>query len=124
MKLVAVVTACGTHPETNSTRGTMRQPQRILLLLLVALVAMAGAALADDRADAKAHYSAGVKAYSGADYKVAIKEFSPAQQLPPADLNIYNLALCYDTLGDAEPAIQYYREYLNKVPNADKRSEI
>jgi hypothetical protein len=102
----------------------MRQPQRILLLLVVALVATTSAALADDRADAKAHYSAGVKAYSTGDYKVAIKEFSAAQQLLPADLNNYNLALCYDKLGDAEPAVQYYREYLTKVPSADKRAEI
>jgi hypothetical protein len=42
----------------------------------------------------------------------------------PADLNNYNLALCYDKLGEAEPAIQYYREFLSKQPNADKRAEI
>ena len=47
-----------------------------------------------------------------------------AQQLAPADLNNYNLALCYDKLGDAEPAIQYYRAFLDKQPNTDKRTEI
>src|SRR5438445_2274689 len=105
----------------------MRQPahHRILMLLIVALATTAGArAWADDRADARTHYQAGVKFYNGGDYKSAIKEFSSAQQLAPADLNNYNLGLCYDKLGDAEPAIQYYREYLNRVPGSDKRAEI
>jgi hypothetical protein len=65
-----------------------------------------------------------VKAYNAGDYKVAIREFSQAQSLAPADLNNYNLALCYDKLGDAEPAIQYYRAFIDKQPNSDKRAEI
>jgi tetratricopeptide (TPR) repeat protein len=99
---------------------------RSILVLVMALVVGSGArAWADDpRVEARTHYQAGQKAYAAADYKAAIKEFSAAQQIMPADLNNYNLALCYDKLGDAEPAIQYYKEYLNKVPNADKRSEI
>ena len=81
-------------------------------------------AYADDRSDARAHYQAGVKFYSGGDYRSAIREFSAAQQIAPADLNNYNLGLCYDKLGDAEPAIQYYRAFLDKQPGTDKRAEI
>ncbi|MBA2541347.1 MAG: tetratricopeptide repeat protein [Deltaproteobacteria bacterium] len=65
-----------------------------------------------------------MKAYNAGDYKTAIREFSSAQSLAPADLNNYNLALCYDKLGDAEPAVQYYKAYLDKVPGTDKRAEI
>ncbi|MBA3395460.1 MAG: hypothetical protein H0T89_22620, partial [Deltaproteobacteria bacterium] len=65
-----------------------------------------------------------MKFYAGGDYKSAIREFSAAQQLAPADLNNYNLALCYDKLGDPEPAIQYYRAFLDKQPSSDKRAEI
>jgi len=101
-------------------------PRFLLLFVMALLVAGAGAraAYADARADAKVHYQAGVKAYGSQDYRTAIKEFSAAQAAMPADLNNYNLALCYDKLGEAEPAIQYYKEYLAKVPNADKRVEI
>jgi hypothetical protein len=106
----------------------MRQ-SAIRLVYLFALALLVGtlaphAAWADARGEAKVHYHAGVKAYGAADYRTAIKEFSAAQQLAPADLNNYNLALCYDKLGEAEPAIQYYKEYLARVPNADKRTEI
>jgi len=96
----------------------------IQALLLLAFVFVGGRAYADDRGDARAHYQAGVKLYNGGDYRGAIKEFGAAQQLVPADLNSYNLALCYDKLGEAEPAIQYYKEYLAKVPNTDKKAEI
>jgi hypothetical protein len=103
----------------------MRHPvSRLLLILSLALFATGTRAWADDRAEARTHYQAGVKAYGSGNYQAAIKEFSAAQQLAPADLNNYNLALCYDKLGDAEPAIQYYRAFLDKQPNADKRAEI
>ena len=102
----------------------MRHTVTRLLLLLTVVFATTTSAFADDRAEARVHYQAGVKAYSAAKYQDAIKEFSAAQQLAPADLNNYNLALCYDKLGDAEPAIQYYRAFLDKQPNADKRAEI
>lgn len=96
----------------------------VLVLALAIVGASGGTSFADDRAEARTHYQAGVKFYSGGDYRSAIREFSAAQQLAPADLNNYNLALCYDKLGDPEPAIQYYRAYLDKVPNTDKRAEI
>lgn len=99
----------------------MRAPA---FLLLIVMALFAGRAYGDARTDAKAHYQAGVKAYSAQDYRTAIKEFSAAQSLMPADLNNYNLALCHDKLGEAEPAIQFYKAYLAKVPNADKRVEI
>jgi len=103
----------------------MRQPTSVLRYLVILLaLSFASRAHADDRSDARAHYQAGVKSYGGGDYRGAIREFSAAQQLAPADLNNYNLALCYDKLGDAEPAIQYYRAFLDKQPNTDKRAEI
>jgi hypothetical protein len=106
----------------------MRQPARIACLLRYLVVAVAlcfaARAHADDRAEARVHYQAGVKFYASGDYPGAIREFSAAQQLAPADLNNYNLALCYDKLGDADPAIQYYRAFLDKQPGTDKRAEI
>jgi tetratricopeptide (TPR) repeat protein len=94
------------------------------LVLLLALLFATGTVAADSRSEARTHYQAGVKFYASGDYKSAIREFSAAQQLAPADLNNYNLALCYDKLGDPEPAIQYYRAFLEKQPSSDKKAEI
>ncbi|MDB4963684.1 MAG: hypothetical protein JWP01_3683 [Myxococcales bacterium] len=97
---------------------------RYVLIALAFVIVGRTSAFADDRSEARTHYQAGVKYYSGGDYRSAIREFSAAQQLLPADLNNYNLALCYDKLGDPEPAVQYYRAFLDKQPNSDKRAEI
>jgi hypothetical protein len=102
----------------------MRQPASLRYLVIAVALCFAVQARADDRSDARAHYQAGVKSYNVGDYQTAIREFSAAQQLAPADLNNYNLALCYDKLGNAEPAIQYYRAYLERQPDSAKRSEI
>ena len=103
----------------------MRQSLHVLRAFVILLVlGVAGRAFADDRSEARAHYQTAAKLYQGGDYRAAIREFSAAQQLVPADLNNYNLALCYDKLGDAEPAIQYYRAFLDKQPSTEKRAEI
>ncbi len=102
----------------------MRRPTTNILLILATLCTMVSLTWADPRGDARTHYMAGQKAYASSDYKVAIKEFSAAQEFAPADLNNYNLALCYDKLGDADNAINHYKQYLDKVPDAPKRSEI
>jgi hypothetical protein len=104
-------------------RNSARVPILRTLVILLTL-SFAARGYADDRTEARSHFQAGVKYYSSGDYRGAIREFSAAQQLAPADLNNYNLALCYDKLGDAEPAIQYYRAFLDKQPNSDKRAEI
>jgi hypothetical protein len=103
-----------------------RRSARSLLgpLVLIAALCTATHAYADDRTEARAHYQAGVTFYGKGDYQGAIREFSAAQQLAPADLNNYNLGLCYDKLGEAEPAVQYYRAFLDKQPNTEKRTEI
>src|SRR5688500_13952803 len=114
----------GFRDELVAKEGPPMRPAHMLrfVLVVVALAVVpapwsAGVptAAADARSEARTHYQAGVKAYNEGDYKTAIREFSQAQSLAPADLNNYNLALCYDKLGDAEPAVQYYRAYLEKV---------
>ena len=103
----------------------MRHPSSVFRHVVIVLaLCLTTHAHADDRSDARAHFQAGVKFYGGGDYRSAIREFSAAQQIAPADLNNYNLGLCYDKLGDAEPAIQYYRAFLDKQPGTDKRAEI
>jgi hypothetical protein len=104
-----------------------RSNSSFIVVVVLALIASFGAtrtASADPRDEARAHYQSGLKLYNAGDYKSAITEFTAAQQLAPADLNNYNLGLCYDKLGDADSAVKYYRDYLNKVPDAPKRAEI
>ncbi len=78
----------------------------------------------DARATAQRHYQAGQKAYAAGDYRGAIREFASAEQLVPSGFNDYNLGLCYDKLGEADPAVRYYRSYLDRVSDAKNRSAV
>lgn len=78
----------------------------------------------DARATAQRHYQAGQKAYAAGDYRAAIREFASAEQLVPSGFNDYNLGLCYDKLGEADPAVRYYRSYLDRVADAKNRSAV
>ncbi len=96
----------------------------LVLAIVAPMVGSTSVAHADARSEARTHYQAGVRFYNANNYQAAIREFSAAQSLAPADLNNYNIALCYDKMGDAESAIRYYRDYLDKVPNTPRRAEI
>jgi tetratricopeptide (TPR) repeat protein len=78
----------------------------------------------DPRVAARTHYQAGQKAYAAGDYRLAIREFAAAEQLAPSGFNDYNLGLCYDKLGEADPAVRYYRSYLERVPEAKNRAAV
>lgn len=98
-------------------------------LVAAALVAICGAAgnnaFAESTKDrARSHYLKGKSLYDRADYKGAIAEFAAADGLAPSPLLEFNIALCYEKLGDAKEAVRRYRIYLDRDPNADNRSSI
>lgn len=108
-------------------------PARVFLTVALSFAALAplaiadeGSALADEdpRIAARDHYQAGQKAYAAGDYRLAIREFAAAEQLAPSGFNDYNLGLCYDKLGDADPAVRYYRSYLERVKDAKNRAAV
>jgi tetratricopeptide (TPR) repeat protein len=94
------------------------------LVPLAAVDARDAMADEDPRVMARNHYQAGQKAYAAGDYRLAIREFASAEQLAPSGFNDYNLGLCYDKLGEADPAVRYYRSYLDRVKDAKNRAAV
>src|SRR5687767_4461470 len=100
-----------------------RTAPRITLRLLLALGASVltvlapvrdAAAQGDPRTEAKTSYEQGKKMYAAGDYRGAISALSRAEALSPSPYNDFNIALCYDKLGEADIAVKYYRSYLAK----------
>jgi hypothetical protein len=82
-------------------------------------------ALADTPRDrARSHYGKGKALYESGDYKAAIAEFAAADSIEPAPLLEFNIALCYERLGDSKEAVRRYRVYLERKPNAANRGEV
>lgn len=97
----------------------------IMAAALVAASGVASNAFAESTKDrARSHYLKGKSLYDRADYKGAIAEFAAADGLAPSALLEFNIALCYEKLGDPKEAVRRYRVYLDRDPNADNRSSV
>jgi tetratricopeptide (TPR) repeat protein len=99
----------------------------LLLAAVPAAPALAQAprtAPADATAQAKAHFGRGVDLYKQARYREAIAEFQEAYRLKAHGVIYFNLAQCYERLGDIPAALQAYHEYLRAVPDAEDRRTV
>jgi tetratricopeptide (TPR) repeat protein len=113
----------------------MRSRNSLVLVLLPALcaallaiaprVAFAAGGSEDEQvAQAKARFEEGRAAYLAGDYGKAIQSFQSAQDIRPSPILDYNIALCYEGLGDAQSAVVSYRSYLSQKPDASNRAEV
>lgn len=110
---------------------------RLLLLCVLALALLVpalgvpslvapheAAAQGDPRIEARTHYQAGMSKFNAGQYDEAVVEFRAAEQLAPSPLNHYNIALALERKGDAAGAIDAYRAYLDRLPNAANRGDV
>jgi tetratricopeptide (TPR) repeat protein len=105
-----------------------RHLHRLTIALLGAflpLLLMSHAAQAQDvKAQAKQHFSAGEARFKAGDYRAAIAEFGAADQLVPSPILSYNIGLCHERLGEDDLAVQRYRDYLVRRPDAANRAQV
>jgi hypothetical protein len=94
--------------------------------LLIALLALAvpAVALADDASRAKELFAAGQKLYKADRYAEAIVKFEAAYAAKPHPVIYFNIARCYEQLGDAPKAIKAYKDYLRLSPEAKDRAAV
>ncbi|HET6613997.1 MAG TPA: hypothetical protein VFG83_18485, partial [Kofleriaceae bacterium] len=95
-----------------------------VLAFALAMIAMAGPVRADARTEARAHYAAGKDLFAGGNFRGAIAEFARADALAPSPILQFNIALCYEKLGDDAEALRRYRLYLDKMPSAPNRAAV
>jgi hypothetical protein len=85
-------------------------------LILLALVALAPAALADPpespTKQAGEHFDRGVAMYSEADYRAALVEFKKAYEIAPNAAVLYNLGQTYYQLQNYAEALTAFQQYL------------
>lgn len=97
----------------------------VALLLSIALAAAPSRAPASPEADRfKALFHAGEKLFAQGEYGLAISQFRQADQLRVTPEVSYDLAKCYEKLGDAAYATYYYRQYLQRAPNASDSLDV
>jgi hypothetical protein len=70
------------------------------------------AARADDAAAARFHDERAREHYARGRYEAAIREFFLEQRIAPNPRIVFNIALCFQLLGEDAEAFQMYTEYL------------
>jgi tetratricopeptide (TPR) repeat protein len=102
----------------------------VRIVVGVAIVAVCnGAGMAqpvDHKAEAtaKEHYRKGMRLYDLGRFDEAIHEFESAYQFQEDPFYIYNLAQAYRRAGNPGKALEFYRTYLRKAPDAADRAEV
>ncbi len=89
--------------------------------LALALLMTAGRAAADEPPSpevAKLRFEQGKSAYREGRYAEAIRAFSDADALAPRAALAFDIARAYERLGEPSRAIDSYREYLRRAPDA------
>ena len=101
---------------------------RLTALLAAVAVLLAPVAVraqpADTVTEARQHFQSGKQLFDAGDYRGAIREFEAANRLAPAPLLLFNIGLAYERLGEAAPALQHFKAYLEQQPNASNRSLV
>jgi hypothetical protein len=104
----------------------MKRFSLALFLSLVGWAAVASAKTPSKKAAAEAqkHYDAGIAAYRAGQYEQAITELEAGYALKPDPDQLYNLGQACRLARKPERALEYYRKYLDEVPDAENKAAV
>jgi tetratricopeptide (TPR) repeat protein len=96
----------------------------LLAVLLIARPVAAAPPTAEEKAKAREHYQKGLVHYDIKEFSEALAEFKNAYRVIQDPAFLFNIAQCYRKLGQDVEALDYYRNYARRFPNAPNRSEV
>ncbi len=99
-----------------------------LLALVAALLAAAPAARSlaapAETAKAREHFNKGRTHYDLKEYEAALREFKDGYRIIQDAVFLFNIAQCHYRLGAKREALDFYRSYIRRAPNAANRDEV
>lgn len=88
------------------------------------LAVPAHAAPAEDTSKAREHYQKGLVHFDLKEYSEALAQFKNAYRVVSDPVFLFNIAQCHRLLGQLEEALDFYRNYLRRAPQAQNRAEV
>ena len=92
--------------------------------LSVATPALAAPAAPSDTERAKQYYISGSKHFDLAEYDQALADFKEGYRLKDDPVFLYNIAQCFRLLNKPSDAIQFYKSYLRRQPDAPNADQV
>lgn len=106
-------------------KAKARCPGLALALVLASPFLAERPAFADARTEARAHFKKGMEQITAGRYEDGIAELSKAYELVAHPNVLFNIARAYAEAGELEPAVAYYRRYLDgNPPDVDDVREV
>ena len=105
-------------------RVTVALAAALALLVAPLVTSTAHAGGGDATAKARQHFQKGKQLFEAGKFRGAIAQFAAADKLAPAPVLEFNIALCYERLGERGEAVRRYRHYLTRVPDAPNRDAV
>jgi tetratricopeptide (TPR) repeat protein len=97
---------------------------RAIAVLAVIGAAHAAKAQISDEQMARGHYARAQKASSEGRWQDALREFVEAHRVLPRPAFHYNIAICYEHLGQLDEAIRSYERYLAEDHAVPDRADV
>jgi hypothetical protein len=96
----------------------------IAVLVAVLLPPVAWAATPEETAAAREHFAKAKTHYDLNEWEAALKEFKDAYRAIQDPKLLYNIAQCHWKLGQKREAVEFYKLYLRREPNARNQAEV
>jgi len=100
---------------------------RILHIVLAVLVVLGGNlshADEDPTTRARLLFDSGRRHFELTEYDAALVDFKEGYRLKDDPVFLYNIALCHRLLGRKAEALQFFKNYLNRRPDAPNRDDL
>jgi tetratricopeptide (TPR) repeat protein len=78
----------------------------------------------DELAEGKRHYEQALRHYDLNEFDKAIAEFTAAYVITHEPALLYNIAQAYRLKGDRQHALEFYRSYLRRAPDAPNKADV
>ena len=111
-------------PETR--RSPANGAGALALLMVLAMLMPPAAARARQRPvqQAARHFKQGEMHYEAGHFERAVKEFLEANRLASHEATVFNIARCYESLGNISEALSYYGKLLEMTRDVARKTEI
>jgi hypothetical protein len=104
--------------------GAHRRGGRSLVALLATVATLVlsqvvAVAADSDKAVARGHYETATRLYELREYGKALDEYKAAYLAKPDPAFLFNIGQCHRKLGNTSEALNFYQQYLKKIPADD-----
>jgi len=100
-------------------RSSARYLTGIAIVVVWATLYSPAVCAESDKTVARAHYETATRLYDLREYSKALDEYKAAYLAKPDPAFLFNIGQCFRKLGNTTSAMDFYQQYLKKIPAED-----